>query len=41
MQVDVTDIDSCREAIKMAIEQLGKIDVLVNNAGLSRFTSEF
>ncbi|MEF2606702.1 MAG: SDR family NAD(P)-dependent oxidoreductase [Schaedlerella sp.] len=39
LQVDVTDIDSCREAIKMAIEQLGKIDVLVNNAGLSHTSS--
>ena len=33
---DVTDIDSCGEAVAAVQKQLGPIDVLVNNAGITR-----
>lgn len=35
VECDVTDFNSCREAIAVAEERLGPTDVLVNNAGLS------
>ena len=33
VHLDVTDIDSIRDAVKFALDKYGKIDVLVNNAG--------
>jgi 2-hydroxycyclohexanecarboxyl-CoA dehydrogenase len=36
VHVDVADVDSVREAVAEAIDALGRIDVLVNNAGWDR-----
>lgn len=36
LQCDVTDADAMRDAVKTATGELGRIDVLVNNAGLTR-----
>lgn len=33
VQLDVTNLDQVNQAIKQGIEQFGKIDVLINNAG--------
>jgi acetoacetyl-CoA reductase len=35
-QCDVADYDSCAEAIKQIERQTGSVDVLVNNAGITR-----
>jgi 3-oxoacyl-[acyl-carrier protein] reductase len=35
-QCDVTDAEAMRETIKAALQEFGRIDVLVNNAGISR-----
>jgi NADP-dependent 3-hydroxy acid dehydrogenase YdfG len=34
--LDVTDPDSCRRFVDSALERLGGLEILVNNAGLSR-----
>lgn len=39
IQLDVRDIESCKNAICVAEEKMGKIDVLVNNAGLSHMSN--
>ena len=36
---DVSDIEDCRRAVSEAIEGLGHIDVLVNNAGILKLAS--
>lgn len=36
VQCDVTKTDDIKEAVKKAVEEYGKIDVLVNNAGSSK-----
>ena len=36
MQADVTDKEAIEEVVKKAIEEFGGIDVLVNNAGITR-----
>ena len=36
MQADVTDATKIEEVVKKGIEEFGKIDVLVNNAGITR-----
>ncbi len=36
LRLDVRDVDSCEQFISKAIETFGRIDVLVNNAGLAR-----
>lgn len=35
VQTDVTSQDSCENLINQALEQYGKIDILINNAGIS------
>ena len=36
VQVDVADFDSCAKAVKQIEAEVGPIDVLVNNAGITR-----
>lgn len=36
VKADVTDFTSCENMIKSAIEKFGKIDVVVNNAGITK-----
>ena len=36
VRANVGDFNSCEELVKTAIEKFGKIDVLVNNAGITR-----
>ena len=36
VRANVGDFNSCEELVKKAIEKYGKIDVLVNNAGITR-----
>lgn len=38
-QCDVSDFDSCQQAIASITQQIGAIDVLVNNAGITRDAS--
>jgi 3-oxoacyl-[acyl-carrier protein] reductase len=38
LQCDVADTDAMRDAVKQVTVELGRIDVLVNNAGLTRDT---
>jgi len=38
-QVDVTDTDGCREMIAQIEQQLGPIDIIVNNAGITKDTT--
>ena len=35
-QLDVKDFDSCRERVKEIIADFGKVDILINNAGITR-----
>lgn len=36
VKADVTDMKSCENMVKQAIEKWGRIDVLVNNAGITK-----
>lgn len=36
VKTDVTDYNSCENMVKQAIEKFGRIDVLVNNAGITK-----
>lgn len=36
IKADVTDFIACEQLVKQAIEKFGKIDVLVNNAGITK-----
>ncbi|GGX88289.1 MULTISPECIES: beta-ketoacyl-ACP reductase [Vogesella] len=38
-QCDVSDFDSCQQAVAAVTAQLGPVDVLVNNAGITRDAS--
>ncbi|GHD74718.1 beta-ketoacyl-ACP reductase [Vogesella fluminis] len=38
-QCDVSDFDSCQQAVAAITEKLGPVDVLVNNAGITRDAS--
>lgn len=38
VQCDVSDFSQAEELVKKAVEEFGKIDVLVNNAGITRDT---
>lgn len=33
---DVSDLNSCRQAVEMAIAAFGEIDILINNAGITQ-----
>ncbi len=33
---DVTDLEACEKAVKAALEAFGKVDILINNAGITR-----
>jgi NADP-dependent 3-hydroxy acid dehydrogenase YdfG len=35
LEVDVTDVASCRRFVERAVDELGGVDILVNGAGLS------
>ena len=39
IELEVTDLSSCEKAVKAAVERLGKIDVLVNNAGINHVST--
>ena len=34
VRADVTDVDDCRRVVDQAVAELGRVDVLVNNAGV-------
>lgn len=36
VKTDVTNFDSCENMVKMGIEKFGRIDALVNNAGITK-----
>ena len=36
VKADVTDMESCENMVKVAIEKWGRIDVVVNNAGITK-----
>ncbi len=36
VQADVSDFEACESMVKKTVEELGRIDVLVNNAGINR-----
>ncbi len=36
IKCDVTDFNSCQEMVKEAVNKFGKIDVLINNAGITK-----
>ena len=38
---DVADPDFCKEAVKQTVAQLGKLDILVNNAAFQEHVNEF
>ncbi|AHE66130.1 acetoacetyl-CoA reductase [Legionella oakridgensis] len=35
-QMDVTDFDACQKVIAALVDEFGRIDVLINNAGITR-----
>jgi len=39
LKLDVTEKDQARDAVQQSMERFGKIDVLVNNAGIGYFSS--
>ena len=36
LRCDVTDAEACRSAVASAIEKLGAVDILINNAGITQ-----
>lgn len=38
LQADVSDTDACARLVEDTIEQLGSVDIIVNNAGINRDT---
>lgn len=39
LELDITNLDSIQKAIKSAVSKFGKIDVLINNAGINYLTT--
>ena len=38
MQCDVSDVEACQKVVEQVVEKFGRIDVLINNAGIVRDT---
>ncbi len=39
LQADVADDDNCRNLVQQAVDRFGRLDVLINNAGITKFAA--